>query len=238
MSAEPSPAPRLRTPRLVERDSELAELSHRLEAVRAGAGSVVVIEGPAGVGKSVLLDFACSRASDQEIRVLTGRGSEFEQAYPWGVVRALFAPALGGSDAERGRLLAGAARLADVALGLRPAPTDGLAVSPDAIGAALHGLYWALANLVGDEPLVMAVDDAQWADGPSLRWLRYLANRVEDLPVLLAIAFNPADRAGVEELPLPCPADAAALLAPGPLSQAGPDAWSRNTSERILRPSS
>ena len=221
MSAEPSPAPRLRTPRLVERDSELAELSHRLEAVRAGAGSVVVIEGPAGVGKSVLLDFACSRASDQEIRALTGRGSEFEQAYPWGVVRALFAPALGGSDAERVRLLAGAARLADVALGLRPAPADGLAVSPDAMGAALHGLYWALANLVGDEPLVMAVDDAQWADGPSLRWLRYLANRVEDLPVLLVIAFNPADRAGVEELPLPCPEDATTLLAPGPLSQAG-----------------
>ena len=101
MSAEPRTARRTRTPQLVERDSELAELSERLEAVRAGAGSVVVIEGPAGVGKSALLDFACGRASDRDIRVLTGRGSEFEQAYPWGVVRALFAPALGVSDAER-----------------------------------------------------------------------------------------------------------------------------------------
>ena len=221
MSAEPRTARRTRTPQLVERDSELAELSKRLEAVRAGAGSVVVIEGPAGVGKSALLDFACGRASDRGIRVLTGRGSEFEQAYPWGVVRALFAPALGVSDAERERLLAGAARLADVALGLRPAPAEAPAVSPDAMGAALHGLYWALVNLVGGEPLVVAVDDAQWADGPSLRWLRYLANRAEDLPVLLAIAFNPADRAGVEELPLPSTADATTLLVPGPLSQAG-----------------
>jgi DNA-binding CsgD family transcriptional regulator len=194
-------------------------LSERLEVVQTGAGSVLVIEGPAGVGKSALLDFTCSRASDQGIRMLTGRGSEFEQAYPWGVVRTLFAPALVGSDAQRGGLLAGAAQLADVALGLRPAPAGAAPAGPEAMGAALHGLYWALANLVGDEPHVVAVDDAQWADGPSLRWLGYLATRVEDLPVLLVIALNPADHAGDGKLPLS--AAATTLLAPAPLSEAG-----------------
>jgi DNA-binding CsgD family transcriptional regulator len=207
-------------PRLVDRDRELAELIERLEVVRTGAGSVVVIEGPAGVGKSALIDFVCSRASDQGIRVLTGRGSEFEQAYPWGVVRTLFAPALAGSEADRGSLLAGAAQLADVALGLRPAPAEAFPASPETLGAALHGLYWALANLVGDEPLVVAVDDAQWADGPSLRWLGYLATRVEDVPLLLVIALNPADLAGEREPPLPFAA-ATTLLTPAPLSEAG-----------------
>jgi DNA-binding CsgD family transcriptional regulator len=182
---------------------------------------VVVIEGPAGVGKSALLEFARSRAVDQGFGVLTARGSEFEQAYPWGVVRSLFAPALAASEADRDRLLAGAARLADLALGLRRAPNEGFAAGPEAMGAALHGLYWALANLAGDEPLLVAVDDAQWADRPSLRWLGYLATRVEDLPVLLAIAVNPADCVGGWELPFRLSADATALLTPAPLSTTG-----------------
>jgi DNA-binding CsgD family transcriptional regulator len=192
-----------------------------LEAVRSGGGGVVVIEGPAGVGKSALLDFARGYAIDRGFSVLTGRGSEFEQAYPWGVVRSLFAPALAASDADRGRLLAGAARLADLALGLRRPPGEGLAASPEAMGAALHGLYWALANLAGDEPQLVAVDDVQWADRPSARWLGYLASRVADLPVLLAIAVNPADYVGGWELPFPLSADATALLTPAPLSKAG-----------------
>jgi DNA-binding CsgD family transcriptional regulator len=182
---------------------------------------VVVIEGPAGVGKSALLDFARGCALDTGFEVLTGRGSEFEQAYPWGVVRSLFAPALAASEADRDRLLAGAARLADLALGLRRTPGEGLAASPEAMGAALHGLYWALANLAGDGPLLVAVDDAQWADRPSARWLGYLATRVEDLPVLLAITVNPADCTNGWELPFPPSAEATALLTPAPLSMAG-----------------
>ena len=160
--------------------------------------------------------------------MLSGRGSEFEQAYPWGVVRSLFAPAL--AEADRGGLLTGAARLADVALGLRPAPGGAVAANPEAMGASLHGLYWALANLAGDEPLLVAVDDVQWADGPSLRWLGYLATRVDDLPVLLAIALNPAERMGKRRLPFPLSADATTLLSPAPLGEAGTRRLVRNIS--------
>ena len=180
---------------------------------------MVVIEGPAGVGKSALLDFARSRALAGGCRALSGRGSEFEQAYPWGVVRSLFAPAL--AEADRSGLLTGAARLADVALGLRPAPGGAVAANPETMGAALHGLYWALANLAGGEPLLVAVDDVQWADGPSLRWLGYLATRVDDLPVLLVIALNPTERMGKRRLPFPLSADATTLLSPAPLGEAG-----------------
>jgi DNA-binding CsgD family transcriptional regulator len=87
------------------------------------------------------------------------------------------------------------------------------------MGSALHGLYWALANLAADGPLLVAVDDVQWADGPSIRWLGYLATRVDDLPVLLAIALNPDDRTGERQLPLA--ADAITRLTPAPLSEAG-----------------
>ena len=208
-------------PVLVDRDAELSRLAELLAAVQSGEGSVVVIEGPAGVGKTALLEFARSRALDAGFGVLTGRGNEFEQAYPWGVVRNVFAPALAGPSPDGASPLTGAARLADAALGLRRAPTEAYPASPDAMGAALHGLYWALANLAAEKPFLVAVDDAQWADGPSLRWLGYLATRVEDIPVLLAIALNPDASADEPDLPLPFAADAATLLTPRPLSSAG-----------------
>ena len=55
--------------------------------------------------------------------------------------------------------------------------------------AALHGLYWLVANLTAVGPVVLACDDLQWADEPSLRWLVYLCNRLEDLPVLGRVSW-------------------------------------------------
>ena len=54
----------------------------------------------------------------------------------------------------------------------------------------MHGLYWLVANLAARQPLVLAVDDAHWADAPSLRWLAHLAARVEHLPVALLLAVR------------------------------------------------
>ena len=62
----------------------------------------------------------------------------------------------------------------------------------------MHGLYWLAANLAAERPLVIAVDDAHWADGPSLRWLAHLAARVDGLPVALLLAV----RDGPDEPPL------------------------------------
>jgi hypothetical protein len=51
-------------------------------------------------------------------------------------------------------------------------------------------LYWLVANLAARRPLLIAVDDAHWADPPSLRWLAYLAARIDDLPVALLLAVR------------------------------------------------
>src|SRR2546421_448519 len=61
-------------------------------------------------------------------------------------------------------------------------------VEDDVAYATMHGLYWMVVNLGG--PLVLAVDDAHWADAPSLRWLAHLAARVEHLPVALLLAVR------------------------------------------------
>ncbi|MCA1698058.1 MAG: hypothetical protein LC790_03815 [Actinobacteria bacterium] len=57
----------------------------------------------------------------------------------------------------------------------------------------LHGLFWLTANLAASAPLLLVVDDAQWADQPSLRLLNYLAARLEGLPVGLLVGCRPPD---------------------------------------------
>ena len=52
----------------------------------------------------------------------------------------------------------------------------------------LHGLHWLTANLAVTQPLLLCLDDAHWADEPSLRFLHYLAGRIEELPVLALVA--------------------------------------------------
>ena len=64
----------------------------------------------------------------------------------------------------------------------------------------LHGLYWLTVNLADRRPLLIAVDDAHWADEPSLRWLAYLAPRLEGPAVALLVALRPAEPASAERL--------------------------------------
>ena len=62
------------------------------------------------------------------------------------------------------------------------APTALTAGGGDPAFAVLHGLFWLTANLVEDRPAVLCVDDLQWADGASLRFLSFLARRLESGP--------------------------------------------------------
>ena len=155
---------------------------------------MLLIEGPAGIGKTALLDQLRRRAEAVGMSVRLARGGEFERGFGFGIVRQLLEPALMSADAvERDRLLAGAARLAE------PVFTDVAAneETRDVAFATLHGLYWLVANLTERGPLVLAVDDAQWADEPSLRFLLHLAHRLAGLPVVVALTVRTApDRTG------------------------------------------
>src|SRR6516225_9304207 len=102
---------------LWEREDELARVDALITAARAGHGGVLLVTGPAGIGKTVLLETARERAGQAGMRVLTGRGGELESGFSFGVARQLFEPLLiGASAAEREALLAGAARRALIAL--------------------------------------------------------------------------------------------------------------------------
>ena len=77
---------------LLDRDVELAELGHRLAEARAGSGRVIVVEGPAGIGKSTLLAAAGQTAYTDGAMVLRARCSPLEQHAAWGMARQLFEP--------------------------------------------------------------------------------------------------------------------------------------------------
>ncbi|HEX8085486.1 MAG TPA: AAA family ATPase [Solirubrobacteraceae bacterium] len=201
---------------LLEREAELAALGAALEAAAGGAGGLVVVEGPAGIGKTRLLREARERAARTGMRVLAARGSELERDFPFGVVRQLLEPAvLAADEREREELLAGAAAPARGLVGAEgDAGGDGASAHPfaDPSFATLNALYWLVSNLAEGGPVLLAVDDAHWADSASLRLLRFLLPRLEELPVLLVVAARPSDPAADVELLARIAADPAARV--------------------------
>jgi DNA-binding CsgD family transcriptional regulator len=172
---------------LVEREPEVARITQCVEAVAAGASGLLVIEGQAGIGKTALLDAARQQAASAGVRSLTARAGELERDEPYGIVRQWLEPELkSATGARRERLLEGAAGLAEPALVSGPAPAEA-ADSP----ATLHGFYWLLANLAADDPVLLLIDDAHWADAPSLRLLDHLSRRLEGMRLGLVLACRP-----------------------------------------------
>lgn len=96
---------------LLERDGELAAIEGVIDAAATG-GRLLAIEGPPGIGKTSLLSEMRGLGLKAGMRVLSGRGSELERSFSYGVVRQLFEPVLASLSAEeRDDSLAGAASL-------------------------------------------------------------------------------------------------------------------------------
>ena len=154
---------------------------------KAMAGALVV-EGPAGIGKTVLLAAGRDVAEGEDFRVLRARGAELEREFAFGVVRQLVEPVGGGgvaAGADRA-VRWGRRGCSPVAGPSWPSDDGTTTISPDAPDpsfAVLHGLYWLCANLAADRPMALVVDDAHWADGASLRFLAFLLPRLEELHV-------------------------------------------------------
>jgi DNA-binding CsgD family transcriptional regulator len=162
---------------LLEREGELGTLRDLVAGIADGRGATMLLEAPAGLGKSTLLDAAASLAAERGVTVRRARAHELEREIAWGVARSLFEDAddelLDGPAAAAGRLLRG------------DAGDTGFAI--------LHGLYWVAARLSARAPLLLIVDDAQWADEPSLRFLLYLLGRLESAPLGVLAAARPSE---------------------------------------------
>ncbi len=173
---------------LLERELELAATRDGLDRALAGDGALLLVEGPPGVGKTELVREARAAAARARATPLAANGSELERPFAFGIVRQLLEPVIARSSA-RDDLFAGAAA---PAARLFEAEDVGLSHS-DADFDALHSLYWLIVNLSDRAPVLVSVDDCQWSDPESLRFLSYLGQRIEGLHVAMVLAGRPAE---------------------------------------------
>ncbi|MFG2232644.1 AAA family ATPase [Streptomyces sp. NPDC048723] len=158
---------------LLHRQKELDLITGAMDAVRhsAGGGSVVVVTGGLGMGKTTLLRALPTLAERRGIRVVTASGAVHERDFDFGVLGQLLTPVLPGTA---------------IAL-----PGD--CAGPPAGSEQDGGLLALVAEHSARTPLLMLVDDLQWADVPSLRWLGRLAGRVAELRVTLVVTLREGD---------------------------------------------
>jgi tetratricopeptide (TPR) repeat protein len=151
-------------------------------------GGLLAFAGPAGLGKTALLNEVRRLAAERGCTVLSARGGEHEQQVAFHVARQLLQPALAASGgAEIRSALGGWYGVVGPALGLSAPEGD-----PPAPQAMRDGLDWVLTHLaVRRAPVLLVLDDAHWADPQSLNWLAAFAPRADDLGMLVVIGYRP-----------------------------------------------
>jgi DNA-binding CsgD family transcriptional regulator/tetratricopeptide (TPR) repeat protein len=147
-------------PALLERDTELEVLEAALRRAADGAGSVVLVAGEAGIGKTSLVR-AFVRAHSDHVRVLRGSCDDLLTPRTLGPLR----------DAVRGR----AGRLA-------------AALAADDRDAVLFALLTELGD--AGRPTVLVLEDVHWADDATLDVLRYVGRRIGDLPAVVIATYR------------------------------------------------
>ncbi|GAA1085851.1 MAG: helix-turn-helix transcriptional regulator [Actinomycetota bacterium] len=166
-----------------------AELRRLLEASTDPHSRAVVLTGPPGIGKTTLLDQVARRVGTSGGRVLRAGGSPAEADLPFATLHQLLRPVAGVIS----ELPARQRTALQAAFG---SGTPGDPPDPMLIGVAVLTL---LSDLATGAPVLVLLDDAQWADHASLDVLAFVARRNGDDPVSMAIATGePAALPGVD----------------------------------------
>ncbi|MER5783951.1 LuxR family transcriptional regulator [Streptomyces mobaraensis] len=173
----------LRSPDYAERKTELAALGGLLTEAGAGRGSVALVSGPAGSGKTHLLQTFCKEAEKSGALLLTAVASRAESGLPLGVMDQLF---------RCETLPAELRRRATALLAGEPSGSRGPDAGPGTMNQpsveVANGLRSILLELSDRGPVVVGIDDLQYADGPSLQMLLFLQRRMKTSRVLLLLA--------------------------------------------------
>ncbi|MEU6889843.1 AAA family ATPase [Streptomyces viridosporus] len=155
---------------LIGRVGEVAALTRSMASACAGAPALVLVEGPAGIGKTALVEQALTawrgRTEGSAPRVLRVTGVAWESDLPLGVADQLVRAC--GNGTGNGTFL--------------PDPT-----APDAVLGTSRILLRQWTTAQETEPLVVIVDDAHWADAESLRAIRSTVRRMSNERVLVLL---------------------------------------------------
>jgi len=192
-----TPLPRLEPGRVfVGRKPELAELRAALERVMLGRGSMVLVAGEPGIGKSELADRLGTEAAERGAEVLWGRSWEGEGAPPywaWAQVIRDYLRERKGSEIQS--LLGDAAPyVAQIVPEVRDRLPDLPTPTPLDSEQARFRLFDAITNFLKfaaeARPLVLLLDDLHWGDKPSLLLLQFLAHEIGDARLLVVAIYR------------------------------------------------
>ncbi len=163
---------------LVDRDAEVSQVRGCLDGAAAGQGAFVVVEGPAGIGKSRLLAEMRTQAADAGFLVLEARGSAMEHEFGFGVVRQMLEPLLDEPEVEH--LLVELGPSVGAVFDRADEATAGDSYRQ------LQGLSRLVAAAAGERPVLLSIDDLHEADTSSLRFLTFVLKRLSGSRVVVA----------------------------------------------------
>ncbi|MFG2533008.1 AAA family ATPase [Streptomyces sp. NPDC048516] len=182
----------------VGRAEELTALEAVAGEVRAGRLQVVQLDGDAGIGKTALLHHWLDGLPD--FLVLRARCRPLERDFAFGTVRRLLRSLLTtDSGIERGHPLNDAADAVSRMLCLEDPPYHPTGARADG-AETIRSLNHLVFRLARHQPLLLAIDDVQGIDPPSLRWLAGLVHQADAHPVLLAVTTRTGERPPPEAL--------------------------------------
>ncbi|MFG2526277.1 ATP-binding protein [Streptomyces sp. NPDC048527] len=170
---------------MVGRAGELATLSGALTDVLAGRGGSLLIEGEAGIGKTTLLRAGLSRLGSGSVEILHGECDDLRQRFPLSVMTQLLGVDPHSPDPRRAQTAQALAQPAAAPDG------DIRVVGGDPVMAAVEHLLALVDQLCAAAPVVVTVEDLQWADETSLLLWRRLSRATVQLPLLLIGTCRP-----------------------------------------------
>ena len=189
------------TPVLMGRESQTESLRNRMEELLNGRGSIVAVAGATGMGKTRLMAHVEQQAQAHEILFLYGAGDPTRSRTPYGLLIGVLEDFLqhashGEREALQGAIESLAPHLVetlfspDQSLEKPPLPT----LDPDLRQTLfLARLANSLLELARHRPVLVCLENLQWADSASLQALRYLATRNEDAPLMLIATYRPEE---------------------------------------------
>ena len=173
---------------LVGRSAELDQLRLAVRQVADGTGQAILITGEAGIGKTRVVTEGLDAARQLAVQVFWGTAEELERRRPFGAIADCLD--LGGSPLDGRR--AAITRLLEEDVG----GVDGgwFGTSPEAEFRVVEALVALVEELSARSPVMVALEDLQWADPSTLLVLQRLGRRVGQLPVLLVGTARPVPR--------------------------------------------
>jgi ATP/maltotriose-dependent transcriptional regulator MalT len=193
---------RRRADDLVGRDRELNTLAAALDDAEAGRGRTWFVVGESGIGKTRLVSAAAELAARRGFTVAVGHANPVETGIPYTVFSDALGPILDELEPAALTLLTrGAgehlAQLFPALDALRRGTSSGSRGDPAELKSRL---FWncsqLVARLASKQPLMLALENLQWADSASLELLHFVARQIAAARVLIVATHNDTDARG------------------------------------------